>query len=134
MSSNSSPRQRALTIGLILLGVVVTFFFGMRALHAFKRFNGHHPPPPGKIETDVELIRDWMTIPFIGKMYHVPGKIIFDELDIPENGNLEKSLKELNDEYYPNEDGFVIETVKQIVLAHLPPPTPDSAPDAPIAP
>ncbi len=130
MPSNTPARQRALTIGFILLGIIVTAFFGMRVFHAFNKFNGHHPPPPGKVETDVELIRGWMTVPFIAQMYRVPDRVIFEELNIPENGNMEKSLKDLNQEYYPGDLGYVVETVKQTVLAHLAsrPPTPDPAP------
>ncbi|MBI3161847.1 MAG: hypothetical protein HYZ23_05030 [Chloroflexi bacterium] len=128
MSPGSSPAQRALTIVLILLGVAVTFFFGMRALHAFQKFNGHRPPPPDKVETDTELIRDWMTVPYVARMYHVPDKFIFEALNIPKNGNKDKSLEELNREYYPDRDGFVLAGVKQAVLAHLPPPRLDSTP------
>ena len=111
------------SIVLILLGVVIIGFFGMRALHAFKKFNGHRPPPPGKVETDVELIRDWMTVPFISRMYHVPDEIIFEALKIPPNDNRDKSLMELDQEYYPDTGGFVMDLVKATILAHQPPPT-----------
>jgi hypothetical protein len=128
MSSHTSPKQRALVIGLILLGILFTAFFGMRAFHAFRRFNGHRPPPPGKVETDVELIRDWMTIPFISRTYQVPPDVIFEALKIPPQKDHEKSLKVLNEEYYPSQDGYVLNLVKETILAHQPPPTPGSAP------
>jgi hypothetical protein len=76
------------------------------------------------METDVTMIRDWMTIPFISKMYHVPARILFKALDIPEHKNKEKSLKQLNEEYYPEVDGFVLEKVKATVLANQPPQIP----------
>jgi hypothetical protein len=133
MSSTTSPKQRAVVIGLIVLGILFTIFFGMRAFHAFRKFNGHRPPSPGKIETDVELIRDWMTISFISKMYHVPEKTIFDTLNITPLGSHDKSLKELNDDYFPDQDGFVLERVKAAILAHQPPPPPDASP-APVTP
>jgi hypothetical protein len=127
MFAQANPKQRALVIGLIIFGILFTIFFGMRAFHAFKKFDGHGPPPRGKIETDVELIRDWMTVSFISKMYHVHEKDIYDALKIPPQGNHEKNLSELNREYYPDTDGFVLDTVKSAVLAHQPPPPPDSA-------
>jgi len=130
MSSNATPKQRALVIGLIVIGLVFTAFFGMRVLHAFKKFNGHHPPPPGKVETDVELIRDWMTIPFISRMYRVPEKTLFDAIGIPPFSNHDKSLKDINQDYYPNADGSVLDMVKKTILAHQPPPMPASAPTA----
>ena len=123
MFSKTNPKQRALVIGLIILGILFTIFFGMRAFHAFKKIDGHRPPPPGKVETDVELIRDWMTVSFIARMYRVPEKDIFDALNISPQGNHEKSLKDLNKDYYPDKDGFVMDTVKATILAHQPPPT-----------
>ncbi len=132
MPSKTRPQQYALVIGLIVVGLVFTVFFGMRALHAFKKFNGHRPPPPGKVETDVELIRDWMTISFISNMYRVPEKTLFDALGIPPFSNHDKSLKDINQDYYPNADGYVLDVVKTTILAHPAsrPPTPDAAPSA----
>lgn len=132
MPSNATRKQRALVIGLIVVGIVFTAFFGMRVLHAFRKFNGHRPPPLGKVETDVELIRDWMTIPFVSRMYHVPDEVIFEALEISPKNNRDKSLTDLNQEYYPDADGFVVDLVKTTILAHPAsrPPTPDSVPSA----
>lgn len=123
MSTTGSTKQRSLIIILIILGCLLVAFFGLRAFHAFKKFNGHRPPPPAsaEIETDVELIRDWMTIPFIARTYWVPEKEIFDALGISPKGNREKSLKEINEEYFPKQDGLAIVLVKTAVLAHQPP-------------
>lgn len=129
MFSKTNPKQSALVIGLITFGILSTIFFGMRAFHAFKKIDGHRPPPPGKVETDVELIRDWMTVSFISRMYRVPEKDIFDALDISPLRSHDKSLKDLNKDYYPDKDGFVMDTVKATILAHQPPPTPGSAPE-----
>jgi len=127
MLSKANPKQSALVIGLIVFGILFTFFFGMRAFHAFKKFDGHRPPPPGKVETDVELIREWMTVSFIARMYRVPEKDIFEALNISPQQSHDKSLKDLNDDYYPDKDGFVMDTVKATILAHQPPLPPDSA-------
>src|SRR5512138_1051037 len=121
-------KQRALVTSLIIFGVLAVGFFGLRTFHAFREFRGHRPPPPfanEQPETDVQLIRDWMTVPFIARMYRVPPPVIFEALNIPRNKrNEEKSIKELNEEYYPETNGFVETTVKAAVLAHLPPPMP----------
>jgi len=124
MSVNTNPKQRTLVIGLIILGILFTAFFGLRAFHAFKRFNGHPPPPSGKMETDVELIRDWMTIPFISRMYRVPTEVLFEALKVSPQKDREKSLKEINEEYFPEADGIAIELVKAVILVHQPPLTP----------
>ena len=131
MLSKVNPKQRALVIGLIILGILFTIFFGMRAFHAFKKFGGHRPPQQGKVETDVELIRDWMTISFISKMYRVPEREIFDALNVSPLGSHDKSLKVLNNDYYPDKNGFVMDTVKATILAfQASHPPPDSAPTA----
>ena len=120
-------QQRLLTIGLIFLGVVFVGFFGLRFFHAFREFRGHHPhfPPPGSkpAETDVSLIRDWMTIGYISEAYRLPPKLLYETLNIPPKGNEHKSLKELNDAYYPQTSGIVLEKVKAVVLANEPMPT-----------
>lgn len=124
MSSKASPQQRVLVVGLISLGILFTAFFGMRALHAFRRFNGHRPPHPNTVETNVELIRDWMTVPFVSRMYQIPDEIIFESLEISPKNNRDKSLMEINQEYYPISQGYVLDMVKTTILAHQPPPTP----------
>jgi hypothetical protein len=57
-------------------------------------------------------------------MYHVPPRLLFETLQIPEHQNQEKSLKQLNDEYYPQAEGIVLEKVKTAILANQPPPSP----------
>ena len=134
MSANTNPKQKWLVVALILLGVLFTAFFGMRAVRAFKKFDGHRPPPRGEVQTDVELIREWMTISFISRTYQVPEKFIFDALDISPITNHEKSLEDINQDYFPDQDGYVLDLVKATVLAHQPPPLPDSPPTAVPAP
>ena len=136
MEPSGSPQQRNFVSGLIILGVIIVLFFGLRTARAFRQFRGHHPPHPfstEQVETDVSLIRDWMTIPFIGRTYHIPPPILFEALGIPEKGNQEKSLKQLNNEYYPRAEGVVLERVKAAILANQPPAMPTVA-DTPVVP
>jgi hypothetical protein len=123
-------RQRTLVTALIGLGLLIVGFFGLRTFHAFREFRGHRPPEPpfapendSKPETDVELIRDWMTIGFISHTYHMPPRLLYDALDIPPKGNEKKSLKDINDEYFSDRPGHVLTLVKATVQANLPPPT-----------
>ena len=132
MNASTNPKQRALVIGLILIGLIIVGIFGLRTVRAIRGFRGHPPPPPfataaQEIETDVSLIRDWMTIPFIAQMYHVPPRVLFKALDIPEHKNKEKSLKQLNEEYYPEAEGIVLEKVKAAILANQPPTIPTAS-------
>lgn len=131
-----NPRQRNFVVGLIIIGLLIIGFFGLRTARAFRQFHGHRPHPPfegAHVETDVSLIRNWMTIPFIARMYHVPPPVLFEALKIPEQGNKDKSLQKLNEEYYPQDTGFVLETIKTTVAANLPQQVP-SSPSSPTAP
>jgi hypothetical protein len=121
----TKSRQHTLVTILIIIGSLIVGFFGWRTLHAFREFRGHRPPPPfapdaAPIETDVELIRDWMTIPYISRTYDVPQKILFDALGIPSRGNEEKSLAQLNEKYSPEAPGIVMEVVKATILVNQP--------------
>ena len=110
MNDPTNLKQRNFVVGLMIIGLMIIAFFGLRTFRAFRQFHGHRPPPfEGEhIETDVNLIRDWMTVPFISRMYHVPERLLFDVLEISEHGNQEKSLKQLNEEYFPQEAGAVL--------------------------
>ncbi|MCK6538454.1 MAG: hypothetical protein L6Q26_00240 [Anaerolineales bacterium] len=126
-------RQRALILGMILIGFAIAAVFGLRALHAFRQFRGHPPPPIAasnmeRVETDVELIRGWMTVPYVSRMYNVPPGLLFDALGISPIGNGEKSLEQLNEEYYPQADDFVIASVKAAILEYQARDTPVATP------
>jgi hypothetical protein len=118
----TSSQQRFLTIGLILGGVLIVGLFGLRTFHAFREFRGHHPPRPHlesqQSETDVELIRDWMTLPYISMTYGLPPNLLYETLRIPPDGIGKKSLRQLNREYYPDAPGTVLERVKTAILAY----------------
>ncbi len=136
----TTTKQRTVIIGLITLGIFIVGFFGLRFFHAFRDFRGHHPPRfprPGDqpTQTDVELIRDWMTVPYISMTYRVPPTLLFESLHITPKGNEHKSLKQLNDEFYSQQPDYVLKLVKETVQSHepptaVPPPTVISPPTA----
>lgn len=122
-----TPGQvRTLIFVLIFIGGVIVGFFGFRTLHALREFDEHPLPPPAVAATeavqdgiDVNLIREWMTIPYISKTYGVPQNVLFDALGIPLNRNREKSLRRLNREYFPQQEGIVLEKIKAAVMVAL---------------
>jgi hypothetical protein len=124
--SKINSKQRVIIIGLTILGCLLILFFGLRSLRAFQKFDGRVPRDnfPQKIETDVERVRDWMTIPFIARLYGVPEPILYEALEISAEANDKKSLRDLNEEYFPESDGLVIQLIKAALLANRRPPTP----------
>jgi hypothetical protein len=117
--------QRVLVSALIIFGIWIAAFFGLRTFHAYREVSEHRPPPfkNEHSETDVQLIEDWMTVPFVAKMYHISPHVIFDALHIPSEGNKEKSLKQLGEKYFPTTPGYVLGIVRAVVRANLPPST-----------
>jgi hypothetical protein len=127
MNAPMTPKQRSLVTGLIIIGLIIAVFFGLRTARAFREFQKHRPPPPfatEPIETNVELVRDWMTIPFIAEMYHVRAHILFEAAEIPERGNSDKSLRQLNEEYFPETQGILETKIKAALLENMPADTP----------
>jgi len=129
MTEKSKPKTNLLVLGLTVFGCLLMLVFGLRVMRALDKFDGVPQPPPfaaaDEIETDVETIEDWMTVPFISHTYGIPPEVLMKALMIPMKGNHKKSLKELNEEYYPRSDGYVIDTVKATILAYRSSPAPD---------
>jgi len=114
-----TKKQKIFTYLFIAIGGVAMIFFGMRLTRSFRLMNGKGPfgkPPPAE-QTDITLIRDWMTVPYISKMYKVPPDALFISLEIPEWGNRPKSLDELNEEFYPNQEGAVLAHIQATIQA-----------------
>ena len=127
---------RFLVLSLIAIGLILVAISGPRAYQAWREVRGHRSPPNLIMEampdaTDAELVRDWMTIPFIARMYNIPPSEFYKALDIPQRGNEEKSLTQLNSQYYPEAPGFVETTIKAVVLENLPQEEPSPSPPVP---
>jgi len=95
----STPRsayRRVLTIALVVVGLGLVGFFGLRAYRAYTRFQ---PDAPVAGLRDVEAIRGWMTLPYIARAYGVPEDSLFRALAIPKVGNTRLSIKQLVAKY-----------------------------------
>jgi hypothetical protein len=89
-------RRLLLTIVLVIVGLGLVGFFGMRVYHAYSRFQ-HAELSAGT--TDVEAIRGWMTLPYIARAYGVPEDALFVALGIPKAGNQQLSVRQLVTKY-----------------------------------
>ncbi len=125
LPNRNRVRIYALVVLLILAGLVLSAFFGYRLAQAAASLR-HARLQPG--ETDVELIRPWMTIPYIARIYRVPEETLWEGLGIPPAGNRHKSLRTLDSEYAGGRPGAILNKVKDLILHYQEQPTPTPAP------
>lgn len=114
-----TKKQKILTAIFIIIGAAAVIFFGMRAVRSVRRMSGAGPfgkPPPAD-QTDISLIRDWMTVPYVAHTYNVPPDALFKSLDLQDYENRKKSIKALNDEFYPEQDGVILAHVQAAIQA-----------------
>ncbi len=122
-----NKQQKILAFAFIVLGAAAILFFGMRAFRSMNKMRGHGPfgKPPAASQTDINLIRDWMTIPYIAKMYNVPPEALFKSLDLKQINKQDfikkeydkMSLKELNDALHPEQDGVILNHIRAVIQA-----------------
>lgn len=111
-----SRKWQILIIGLILFGLLLIGFFGLRAVRSYIYLQQTGLEPG---VTDVEAIRGWMTIPYIATAYTVPEDYIFTQLNLPAEGNRDKSIADLNHTYARGQPGVILEAVKAAVKKYL---------------
>jgi hypothetical protein len=112
MQNSTTNKNSKYLIILILIGIVLVLFFGFRMTKSFLqiRLTGLKPNTQ-----DAELIKGWMTIPYIAKMYGVPPEVIYQQLNINEEENDKRSLAEINQKLFSGQQGYVIAQVKEII-------------------
>lgn len=107
--------KRKLWVGVLIgLGTLLILLFGFRLAGELRRLKHPHPPAAA---SDVSLIRDWMTVPYIAHTYCVPPSALFDALGIPEKENRERSLAEIDQQYFPGQEGRALALVQEAILA-----------------
>jgi hypothetical protein len=84
--------RKVILVILLILGLILAGFFAARAFHGFQRVRAMKF---GGGETNVELIRGWMTVNYITKMYHVPPDVVLSPLNLSEAGNGNRSISSL---------------------------------------
>ena len=110
----TKSRNNIIVLILIILGLVITVLFGMRLTRSMRGMQFRRMPPP--LSTDVNEIHDWMPIPYIAKVYGVPEIYLYEQTGIPHNAHRKDSLLQLNEKYFSDQPGVVLEKVKAAVL------------------
>lgn len=104
--------QMAGMIALATVGIVIVLIFGLRAFRDFQRFR--RGPPPMRT-SDVELIRDWMTIGHIAHTYGVPPEELFTALGLDPSSSPRQSMRNLA-KASGQDVNTMIATLKQVIL------------------
>jgi hypothetical protein len=112
--TQTSSHRRVLVIALVVVGLGLVGFFGLRAYRTYTRFQ--HDASVGVV-TDVEAIRGWMTLPYIARAYGVPEDTLFAALAIPKAGNERLSIKQLVAKY-GRDPLMTRQTIQQVLLQH----------------
>lgn len=114
-AKKSSRKERIITITLIVVGIILIAFFGFRAARSFLRIQFTSLEPG---VTDVELIRGWMTVPYIAASYGVPEDYIFEQIGVPQEGNQQKGLYGLNRQYFGGEPEAILKAVQEAITRY----------------
>lgn len=107
------------------IGLILILFFGVRTAVSYLRIQQMKLEPG---VTDVEAIRGWMTVPYIARAYDVPEEYIFEQINLPQEGNQNKSLGQLNRQYASGQPMAILNAVKEAISLYQAehPPTPEA--------
>lgn len=88
---NHSKRKLYIIYFLIaVICVVVALFMGGKFVSRVLHFG-----PPVPRETNVNLIQDWMTLPYISRTYGVPVEVFSTELNLEEGLYRKMSIEDI---------------------------------------
>jgi hypothetical protein len=88
-----SEKKRLIFYLLLFVSLICLLVALYMGVNLYKRVS--HRPPPIPRQTDVTLIQEWMTIPFIARSYRVPEPELFDHLGVDSASNRRTSLMSL---------------------------------------
>ena len=130
MNTNSNSKlnkmlnSRWLALGLVVIGVALIVFFGIRSVRAYRQLQFIRNEGLDRGTASVDAIRPWMTVQYVGVAYGVPEEYLFAQLDIPFNRrNSRDTLGHLNRAYdfgppVPGEEPPIIAAAAAAILAY----------------
>jgi hypothetical protein len=117
-------RRQLLAIVLVVIGLILTGYFGLRAVRSFQQLRYIHEQGLDRGTATVDAVRPWMTIRFIAVAYAVPEEYLYSALAIPfERRNADQPLGELNRLYHlghspESNEPAIIDKVKAAITAY----------------
>jgi hypothetical protein len=109
---NQTSKKRTIVIILIIAGIVLVGLFGFRTFRSIMRIRQSGMRP---LSTDVELIRGWMTIPYISDTYRIPVKVLVEKCSLPPSPTKHDNLSQINRNIAPDKPGQVVQCIKDAV-------------------
>jgi hypothetical protein len=99
-SIKSLSKTQILAIVMVVLGLGLVIFFGLRSFRSFKQLQYIQESGFDEGTAELDAIRPWMTLKFVAVAYAVPQEFLFAELGIPfDRRNSNEALGELNKEF-----------------------------------
>jgi hypothetical protein len=111
-STGASRRPLLLFALLVLVGLLLTALFALRASRSYRHFQEERRRPPRE---NIEGIAPWMSVPYVAAAYGVPSDFLFEQLEIPAAGNDRKPLGVLERTYFDGERGVILERARVAV-------------------
>jgi hypothetical protein len=85
-------RRRPYLLAAIVVALIIVVLFGGRAAWRLAwRLTG--PPPPR--QTDVSLIADWMSVPYVSRAYRVPNPELYKALGVEPEGRRTRTIRDI---------------------------------------
>lgn len=107
--------KKALAIGLLGIGLILTVYYGARAVKTYLIIRTIEQ----NIENPVELKR-WMTIPYLSKRYNIPKDYLYRAINIPTESNDKRSLSYLRKTYYDGDIETILLAVQHAIADYDP--------------
>ena len=121
----SLTKMQILAIVLVVVGLGLVVFFGMRSVRSFREMQYIRDQGLDMGTADVEAIRPWMPVQFVAVAYGVPQEYLFAELGIPfDQRNSRDTLFNLNRKYdfgRPSERGQeppILDKVREAIIQY----------------
>jgi hypothetical protein len=113
-SHTKTAWKKALVVGLILAGVLLSLVFAVRVVRSFQHARLIAGRRSGTL--DVEMVRGWMPVPYVARMFGVPQDVLYHSLGITAEQAGRENLASLNRRFFPGQQGEVVRRVKQAIL------------------
>ena len=110
--------KKALAIGLLSVGLILTGVYGVRAVKTYLIIRHSESSVANPV-----VLKRWMTIPYLSKTYNVPKAYLYQAINVPAEGNDSHSLRYFRKNYYDGDLKSILLAV-QLAIADYKPETP----------